>query len=103
MEDDERMSTAFDADAELRRHAAALRSLASSLVHDAHAAEDIVQDASVHAVERPPRHAGSPRGWLATVVHRLARRWRRGERRRRSRELLAATADAAVDAAMAAE
>jgi RNA polymerase sigma factor (sigma-70 family) len=92
------MEPTFDAEAELRRHAGALRSLASSLVRDAHAADDIVQDAWVRAAEAPPRHGASPRGWLATIVHRLARRWQRSERRRRVREQLAVEAAATRDA-----
>ncbi len=75
--------------AELERDAAFARRLAASLVGAA-AADDVVQDAWRALVERPPRHRASPRGYLATLVRRLALRRRRTEGRRAARERAAA-------------
>lgn len=75
--------------AELERDAAFARRLAASLVGAA-AADDVVQDAWRALVERPPRHRASPRGYLATLVRRLALRRRRTEGRRAAREHAAA-------------
>jgi RNA polymerase sigma factor (sigma-70 family) len=63
-----------------------------------HLAEDLVQDAWVAALERPPRDDRPLRGWLATV---LRNRWRdlgreRGWRERRER---AAARDEALPSA----
>ena len=83
----------------LIEHAAFARALAHSLLNDVHAAEDVVQDAWVAALVRPPAASAPPRAWLTRVVQRFA--WRRGRssERRRSREALAARPEAlsAVD------
>ncbi|MFN0008646.1 MAG: sigma-70 family RNA polymerase sigma factor [Planctomycetota bacterium] len=71
---------------DLTRQVASLRALARSLVRDESRAEDLVQDTLVVALERPPRSAGSVRGWLATVARHLALDRARGERRRADRE-----------------
>lgn len=82
-------------DDELVRHARALRGLARALVGAEHA-DDVVQDAAVHALRRPPA-AGVPLfAWLTGVVRNRARKLHRGERRRTARELRAGErADAA--------
>ena len=49
-----------------------LRLLARKLVYDEHAAEDVVQQAWLAALERPPRYQGPLRAWLAGVVRNLA-------------------------------
>ena len=68
----------------LLSHAAGLRALARSLLGDAHLAEDVVQDAMLAAVRRPPEHA--PLGpWLVVVVRNMARMARRGGARRDAR------------------
>jgi RNA polymerase sigma-70 factor (ECF subfamily) len=74
---------------ELAMQATSLRRLAHDLLGDAHLAEDAVQDAMQAAIERPPRSRGALTAWLRTVVRRCALDLRRGEKRRRSRELLA--------------
>lgn len=59
------------------------RALARLLSRDAHAAEDLLQDALVQALRRPPDSLTEEafRAWLRTVMARLAiRRWRRGLR-----------------------
>ena len=75
-----------------------IRALARGLAADVHLAEDLVQDAWVAALERPPRDDRPLRGWLATV---LRNRWRdlgreRGWRERRER---AAARDEALPSA----
>jgi DNA-directed RNA polymerase specialized sigma24 family protein len=57
-----------------------VRSLARRLVLDENDADDVEQETWRMAVERPPRHAGSLRAWLAVVVRNAAR----GSGRRRS-------------------
>lgn len=74
---------------DLATQAASLRRLAHDLLGDAHLAEDAVQDAMQAAIERPPRSRGALPAWLRTVVRRCALDLRRGEKRRRNRELLA--------------
>ena len=63
-----------------------IRRLARELVADRELAEELVQDACVVALERPPRDERSLRGWLGAVVKNLAREKHRGELRRRGRE-----------------
>lgn len=72
--------------ADLLEHAGFLSALARELVGDAHAAADLVQDAYVVALERPPQRRGALRGWLAIVTRNLARNRGRGEARRAVRE-----------------
>jgi len=93
------MPPTFDAEAELRRHGASLRTLANALLGDRDAADDVVQATWLRAIEQPPQHDAAPGGWLATVVRNFALRWRRAERRRRCREELAARSEAMPDAA----
>ena len=49
-----------------------LRALALSLVHDEHAAEDVVQSTFLAAMTSPPKEPGAIRSWLAQVARRLA-------------------------------
>ncbi len=74
----------------LAAHTEGLRALARSLLWDEHGAEDVVQEAMVAALRRPPRAGTPPRPWLFGVVRNLAFKSSRGERRRRARERLAA-------------
>ena len=74
---------------DLAAQAVSLRRLARDLLGDAHLAEDVVQDAMQAAIENPPRSSSALPAWLRTVVRRCALDLRRGEKRRRSRELLA--------------
>ena len=71
---------------EVLQNAGFLSRLARGLVADRHAAEELVQDAWVAALERPPRQRGALRGWLATVTQNLAHNTRRGSARRGERE-----------------
>src|SRR5262245_432299 len=72
----------------LRVGGAALRALARGLLGDGHAAEDLVQEAALAALQRPP--AGRLGAWLRGVVRNLARMRRRGEARQLRREHAAA-------------
>lgn len=79
---------------DLAAHAAWIESLARALARDQHAAEDLVQDAYVAALEHPP-HASTPlRPWLTRVLRNAWFSRRRGERHRREREREAARDEA---------
>jgi RNA polymerase sigma factor (sigma-70 family) len=67
-----------------------LRRLARALLRDEHAAEDVAQDALLHAFEAGPTALRSPRAWLARVVRRRSARWKRREAQRAEREARAA-------------
>ncbi|MEM8713285.1 MAG: RNA polymerase sigma factor, partial [Planctomycetota bacterium] len=54
----------------LLAHTDWVQRLARRLVGDPHEADEIVQEAWVQALERPPEHDGNLRGWLARVVRR---------------------------------
>jgi len=71
---------------ELLAHSRWLGRLAASLTADAAAAEDLVQDTWIVALERPPRSRAGLRAWLARVLRNLASDRRRGEGRRERRE-----------------
>lgn len=81
--------SAHDVEA-LLEHTSWLRSLARALLGegggDAGAADDLVQDALVVALQRREPPAGNPRSWLGGVLRNLARGRRRGELRRGRRE-----------------
>jgi len=70
---------------ELVEHQAFLRGMARQLLGD-EGAEDVVQDALVMALEKPPLERNSLRAWLAIVVSNGARTWARTASRRRHRE-----------------
>src|SRR5262245_51879015 len=78
---------------DLFAHAGALRALARGILRDADAAEDVVQDTWMRALERPPASRERLGGWLSAVARTLAFRRARGERRRRVREQRAARAE----------
>lgn len=72
----------------LMRRQGWLVALARSLVRDAAAADDLVQDTWLAALERSPREGSTTRAWLRTVMRNLRRdRWRedtsRGQREER--------------------
>src|SRR5688572_15101425 len=81
---------------ELLAHAGWMRSLARGIVGDPELAEDVVQDAWVAALDRPPapRSPAGLRAWLARVVANLARSRRRREGARGAVERQAARAEA---------
>jgi RNA polymerase sigma-70 factor (ECF subfamily) len=67
-----------------------VRSLARSLLHDAHRAEDLAQDTWLAAMRSEPGDRGSLRGWLAAIVRHLATKAARGESRSARRDAAAA-------------
>lgn len=90
---------------QLLEHAQSLRALARRLLMDEGAAEDVVQEAWIVALERPPAERDRIGGWLHTVVHSLVRKRRRGEHRRARRERVAAQPerqDSTLDSVMSA-
>ena len=73
----------------LTRHTDWIRALARQLVHDAHLAEDVAQDAAVAVLSAAPQpHHGT--SWLRGVVRRLAANLRRRAGRRSRTEARAA-------------
>jgi RNA polymerase sigma factor (sigma-70 family) len=71
---------------ELLSHVARLRALARRLVADEGHADDVVQQALLVAIERPPRVETSFGPWLVGVVRNLARRTYRADSRRQRHE-----------------
>jgi RNA polymerase sigma factor (sigma-70 family) len=74
---------------ELIAHATTLRRLAADLV-GGNDADDLVQETALHALRAPQREGHSLAGFFASILRHLASKHRRGERRRRERELRAA-------------
>ncbi len=70
-------------------HLGWLRALAMGLARDASVAEDVVQEAYLLSMERPPRRASRLGPWLAKVTRTLARQEARSARARRERESIA--------------
>ncbi len=66
-----------------------LKALAVHLVGPDNA-EDLLQDAWVRALERPPRQSKVPPSWMARVLTNLGLNSKRKDQRRRRREILAA-------------
>jgi RNA polymerase sigma-70 factor (ECF subfamily) len=79
--------------ADLEHQRAFLQRLARQLVRGEGAAEDLVQDTFVRALERPPASAAALRAWLARVARRLALNRTRGEGRSHERERRVARAE----------
>lgn len=77
----------------LLAHDGWVRSLAVRLVRDEGDADDLMQDAWLAAMRRPPGRTGSIRGWLGTVLRNRARERHRGETRRTTRESARARPD----------
>jgi len=92
------VTTAFDPD-ELVAHAEGVRALARRLLADANAADDVVQDACLAALTRPPADDTPRRAWFVAVVKNLARRTYRGDARRGRREHAVARSEAVPAAA----
>jgi len=78
----------------LLAHSGFLRDLARGVLMDEAAAEDVVQETWIVALERPPGTRAALRGWLATVARNLALRRLRGEGRRMARERASARPEA---------
>ena len=72
--------------AELLAQAGWMRSLARALVLDPSRADDVVQEAWLAALARPPADRRNLRGWLARVLRNAALQIDRHEGRRRERE-----------------
>src|SRR5262245_37775346 len=70
---------------ELQRHARWIRRLAGALLRDEAAADDLVQEAYLAALTRPPAE-GRLRPWLREVARNFARMRQRGDARRAQRE-----------------
>jgi len=70
----------------LLAHAGCVRGLARTLVVDPNRADDVVQQAWIEALERPPAHARNLSAWLGRVVRNSARQLGRRDRRRARRE-----------------
>lgn len=83
----------------LLTHADFVRAIARSLLADDAAADDVVQDTMIAAMQRPPRVLGGLRGWLSTVARNFARQERRAAVRRTRRERAAAGTTTAPSAA----
>jgi RNA polymerase sigma-70 factor (ECF subfamily) len=79
---------------ELLEHVGWLRSLARGLVADTHAADDVVQQTLLAALEHPPRAQVPLRSWLAAVARNFVREDRRSQLRRSEREARAARSEA---------
>ena len=76
-----------------------LAGLARALLKEPHAADDLVQDTAIAALESPMPPGAPPRAWLGSVARRLAARRLRGEARRSRREALTARPEALPDSA----
>lgn len=85
--------------AELLAQADWVRSLARHLTADAHAAEDLAQDALAAALARPVLDQRPLRVWLAGVLRNLVRQERRREGHRGERERAAARGEAEASTA----
>ncbi len=72
----------------LLAHAGALRTMARALLHDEHAADDVVQETWLRALIAPPDPDGGVGGWLRSVAQGFALQHRRAEGRRARREQL---------------
>jgi RNA polymerase sigma-70 factor (ECF subfamily) len=75
---------------EVLRHFRWMRPLARSLVRDAGAAEELVQDSWLAFLKRPPDDPLALATWLRRVLFNFARRRRRADRNRERRECVAA-------------
>src|SRR5687768_3908158 len=78
-------------------HAAFVRRVARAALGGDDQVDDAVQETWVAALRHGPRHAGSTRGWLATVARNAVRVLRRGDVRRGRRERHAARREALPD------
>ena len=90
------MPATMDIDA-LLVHGPFLRRLAHSLLDDAAAADDVLQQTWLTALEKRPRDPGALRGWLASITRNLAREGGRRNARRRAWEAGAARPEALPD------
>src|SRR5215207_46182 len=78
----------------LLAHAGWVRELARGIVRDRAAAEDVVQETWIRALDRAPREERGLGSWLGRVASNLARERRRSERARSRREQVTARPEA---------
>ncbi|QDU67930.1 RNA polymerase sigma factor [Engelhardtia mirabilis] len=78
-----------------------LASFAQRLVRDAAAADDLVQETWLKALQHPPARLDRPRGWLATVMRSVLVQTGRADSRRERRERLSAAGEALDDVTVA--
>ena len=97
-----RMTSTIDPEL-LLLHSGWMRALAFELLGDFQAAEDVVQESWMAALDRRPHELRNLPGWLAGVVRHLSLRQGRGEARRRRRERGAARGEVQPGAAEALE
>lgn len=83
---------------ELLQHLGFVRRLAHALVHDPHVADDVVQDAMLAAIQRPPRLEKGLRSWLRGVVKKRIQFHYRSEGRRVGHEGTLAASRGAAEA-----
>lgn len=93
------VSSPFDVELQLERHATALRRLAGALLRNAHDADDAVQEVWVAALREPPPHDSAPGGWLRTVLMRVVGKFRRSASRRELHEIAATRPELSPDQA----
>ena len=93
------MSSPFDVELQLERHATALRRLAGALLRNPADADDAVQEVWVAALREPPPHDSAPGGWLRTVLMRVVGKFRRSASRRELHEIAAARPELSPDQA----
>ncbi len=70
----------------LIQHKGMIRGIARALVFDPDAAEDVVQETWLAALQSPPRSSEALFSWLASATRNVARKVRRTEARRGARE-----------------
>ena len=75
-----------------------LRAIVRNLVRDDQAAEDVLQEARLESLRRPPDPCWPPGAWVRSVVRNLVRQRRRSEERRARRERAAARPEAVESA-----
>ena len=80
------MPDPHDLDRELHHHAIALRGIARDLLRDPHLADDLTQQTLHQALAHRHLRSGPLGGWLYRSLVNFVRQWRRGERRRTTRE-----------------
>ncbi|MEQ8767672.1 MAG: sigma-70 family RNA polymerase sigma factor [Planctomycetota bacterium] len=80
----------------LSQHAAFVRRLAGVLTRNEDEAEEVLQQTMLRALESPPAHTASIRGWLSQITRNVVRQSRRGQTRRHRREQASARGE--VDA-----
>jgi len=88
------MARSPELDARLLAESGWVRALARELAGDAHAADDLEQEAWLAALERAPDARGPLSPWFTRVLRNLAAKGRRGALRRGERERRAARAEA---------